>query len=212
MSNASMVAYLRENGYIKSKRVEEAMLAVDRALFTPAGMPPYDDRPYHIAKGQTISAPGVVSFMLEQLELEPGMKVLEVGTGSGYNAALLSYLVGEQGKVISFEVVPEVCEISKKNLAKLGPPGNIEVHCDDGSAGYEEEAPYDRVIVTAAMPDLDGSHPLAKQLKDDGKAVAPVGGKFFQDVTVYDKRTGASKKVLPVIFVPMVGKQGFDGI
>jgi len=207
-----MVKFLRETGYVISKKVEEAMLAVDRAAFTPAGVPPYEDRPYHIAKGQTISAPGVVAFMLEQLELEPGMKVLEIGTGSGYNTALLSYLVGEKGRVVSFEVVPEVCGIAKKNLAKLGPPENTEVHCADGSAGYEKKAPYDRIIVTAAMPYLDDSHPLVRQLTDDGKIVAPVGGRFFQDVIVYDKRTRSSRKVLPVIFVPMVGKQGFDGV
>ncbi len=209
MSNSSMVRQLREIGFLRSKRVEEAMLAIDRALFTPKGVLPYDDRPYLLARGQTISAPSVVSFMLDHLDVDKGMKVLEIGTGSGYNAALLSYLVGEEGKVITFEVVPELHEIAERNLARVGPPKNIELHLGDGSAGYKEEAPYDRIIVTAGMPDLDDSHPLLSQLKEDGKLVAPVGGRFYQDIIVYDRKTKSYRAVLPVMFVPMVGKAGF---
>ncbi len=204
-----MILRLRQSGFLHSKTVEEAMLAVDRALFVPQAAYPYDDRPFPIGYGQTISAPSVVAFMLEYLEIRPGMKVLEVGAGSGYNAALLSYLVGKKGRVITFEVVPEIYELAKKNLAKLGPPDNIEVHAGDGSIGYEAEAPYDRIIVTAGMPYLDESHPLISQLKKDGRLIAPVGGKFFQDIVVYDKKTKSYKKVLPVMFVPMIGEKGF---
>ena len=210
MSNSEMVRELRRTGYITSKKVEEAMLAVDRALFMPEGTPAYEDRPYPTAKGQTISAPSVVAFMLEHLRIEKGMKILEVGAGSGYSAALLSHLAGGTGKVISLEIFPEVFEIASKNLSKLGPPKNIELICGDASEGYPESAPYDRIMVTAAMPYLDMSHPLIQQLADDGMIIAPVGGRFFQDLVLYDNKTKESQKVLPVIFVPLRGKKGFN--
>ena len=197
-----MVEYLKQQGYIKSKRVEEALLAIDRAKFTKF---PYEDRPQHVAKGQTISAPSVVAFMLEYLDVRPGMKILEIGTGSGYNAALLSYLAGD-GKVISFEFYREVFDVAEKNLKGFR---NVEIILGDGSIGYEKEAPYDRIIVTAAMPSLEKDHPLIRQLKDDGKLVAPVGGRYYQDIVVFDKSTETYLKVLPVMFVPLRGKHGF---
>lgn len=185
------------------------MLAVDRAFFVPRSFMPYQDQPFPVGKGQTISAPSVVAFMLEHLDVSQGMKILEIGTGSGYNTAILSHLVGPKGKVISIELQQELVDIAKNNLAKIEHPDNIEVHTGDGSCGYGKEAPYDRVIVTAAMPFLDIGHPLVQQLKEGGKAVAPVGSRHGQDLIVYDKSTGTSHKVLPVIFVPLLGKYGF---
>jgi protein-L-isoaspartate(D-aspartate) O-methyltransferase len=204
-----MVESLRQRGYVISKRVEEAMLAVDRAHFIPSLAWPYEDRPYPVGKGQTISAPSVVGFMLEHLDVQPGMKVLEVGSGSGYNAALLSCLVGPEGKVVSIEFIPELTALARKNLEKAGFIDNVELRTGDGSCGFEEIAPYDRIIVTAAMPFLGKDHPLVQQLKEDGKIVAPVGSRFSQDLIVYDKRLDVSRAVLPVIFVPLVGKHGF---
>jgi len=209
MSNQAMVQELRKTGYVKSKRVEDAMLAVDRALFVPRTQYPYADRPFPVGRGQTISAPSVVGLMLDHLDARPGMKVLEIGTGSGYNAALLSYLVGPGGKVISIDIVPELTELAKRNLEKIGSPENVELITADGSGGYGKEAPYDRIIVTAAMPSLDEDHPLLVQLKKDGRLVAPVGGRFFQDTIVYDRKTGRYEKVLPVVFVPLLGRFGF---
>ncbi|MBN1169629.1 protein-L-isoaspartate O-methyltransferase [Candidatus Micrarchaeota archaeon] len=205
MSNLEMVEYLKRQGYLKSKRVESALLATDRADFTGS---PYCDSPQPVARGQTISAPSVVAFMLEHLDVRSGMKVLEIGTGSGYNTALLSRLV-ESGKVISFEFYDEVFEVAEKNLKNFK---NVEIYLGDGSAGHEKQAPYDRIIVTAAMPSLDDDHPLIRQLKHDGKLVAPVGSRYHQDIVVFDNSKKTRAKVLPVIFVPLRGKLGFTSI
>ncbi len=210
MSLKAMVQRLRDTGYLTSKKVEEAMLAIDRAFFVPGSFFAYEDRPFSIGSGQTISAPSVVSLMLEHLELEKGMKVLELGTGSGYNTALISYIIGPQGKAVSFERVPELYELAKKNLAKIDSPKNISLHVGDASCGYPKEAPYDRIIVTGGMPYLDSSHPMMSQLRPGGKIVAPVGDRFFQDIMVYDKDTNTYKRVLPVMFVPIIGKCGFQ--
>ncbi|MBU1681821.1 MAG: protein-L-isoaspartate O-methyltransferase [Candidatus Micrarchaeota archaeon] len=202
-----MVEKLRIDGYLHSKMIEDALLAVDRGFFVSAY--PYDDRALPLILGQTISAPGVVAFMLERLELEPGMTVLEIGTGSGYNAALLSHILGEKGKVVTFEVLKDLHELAKANLEKIGSPKNIELHLGDCSAGYVKSAPYDRIIVTAAMPYLDDSHPLIGQLNEGGKLIAPVGERYFQNLVLYDKKSKNYKNILPVIFVPMVGDRGF---
>jgi len=202
-----MVDNLRIRGYLHSKMVEDALLSVDRGLFVSDY--PYDDRALPLISGQTISAPGVVTFMLEMLDLEPGLNVLEIGTGSGYNAALLSHIVGKKGKVVTFEILEDLHALAKANLEKIGSPKNIELHLGDCSAGYAESAPYDRIIVTAAMPYLDDSHPLLAQLKEDGKLIAPVGDRYFQNLVLFDKKSKQYKNILPVIFVPMVGTKGF---
>jgi len=209
MSNSEMVESLIKRGYILTDKVKQAMLAVDRKFFTPPKVHPYYDMPYPVGHGQTISAPSVVTFMIEHLDLEPGMKVLEVGSGSGYNTAILSYLAGPEGKIVSIEVVPELNKLAEINLEKAGFTENVELCLGDGSCGYEKEAPYDRVIVTAAMPYLDKDHPLIVQLKNDGKIVAPVGNRYSQEIIVYDKKTNSQKSVLPVIFVPLIGRYGF---
>jgi len=209
VSNAELVNYLVESGWIRSERVKRAFLVVDRIFFVPedARGYAYEDHPIPIGYGQTISAPSVVAFMLEELDVKEGGKVLEVGAGSGYNAALLSYLVGPKGRVISIDIVPELVQFAKKNLAKYGRAENVSLLFGDGSCGYEEEAPYDRIIVTAGMPYIE-NHPLLKQLKPNGRAIAPVGGRFWQDLVLYSR--GEYKKVLPVMFVPLIGKCGFS--
>ncbi|MEM4359538.1 MAG: protein-L-isoaspartate(D-aspartate) O-methyltransferase [Candidatus Bilamarchaeaceae archaeon] len=207
-SNEELVRYLQETGWIRTKRVKNAFLAVDRAFFVPqdAKASAYCDYPIPIGHGQTISAPSVVAFMLEELDVRDGAKVLELGTGSGYNAALLSVLTGPRGKVISMDIVPELVEFARGNLGRWGKAGNVELVAGDGSCGYEKEAPYDRIVVTAGMPYIEG-HPLIAQLKPEGKLIAPVGGRFWQDLILYSK--GVYKKVLPVMFVPLIGKCGF---
>ena len=203
-----MVESIRKTGLLTSKKVADAMLSVDRAFFMPEGSPAYADRAYPTISGQTISAPGVVAFMLERLDVGPGMKILEIGTGSGYNCALLSRLAGPDGKVVSVEILPELHELAAKNLRKAGFPGNLELVLGDGSAGYQKEAPYDRIIVTAGMPNLNEE--LLSQLKDGGIIVAPVGMEHFQDLVVFSKKSGEYKRVLPVVFVPLRGRKGFD--
>lgn len=209
MNNQEMVDYLVRIGVIKSERVKKAFLAVDRALFTTKNYDgsAYMDYPIPITDGQTISAPSVVAIMLELLEVEEGQKILEIGSGSGYNAALLSFLAGEKGTVVSVEYLPSLYEIAKTNLKKCGRCKNVMLVRADGSEGYVQKAPYDRIIVTAAMPYLEG-HPLTKQLKKDGILIAPVGSRFYQDLIVY--KNGKSESVLPVMFVPLLGKYGFN--
>lgn len=209
MNLEDLVHHLRNTGYLTSKKVEEALLTVDRAFFVRDRSFAYCDRPMPIGFGQTISAPSVVAFMLEKLRLDEGMKVLEVGSGSGYNTALISYLIGPSGRVISFEYVPELRELARKNLEKIGSPKNISLFSGDGSCGYPDEAPYDRIIVTGGMPYLDDSHPMVSQLNPGGRIVAPVGGMFYQNIVVYTKDTGEYRSVLPVMFVPILGKCGF---
>jgi len=206
-----MFRFLKETSFLKSGKVEKAMRRVDRELFVPEGEKSfaYYDTAIPIGHGQTISAPTVVAFMLEALDLKEGMKVLEVGAGSGYNCALLSLLVGGRGKVVSVERVPELAELARANIVSAGiGMENIEIIVGDGSEGYEPEAPYDRIIVTAALPSLDSGHPLIARLKKDGKLLAPVG-EYLQDLVLFEKRSGRTSKILPVMFVPLIGKYGF---
>jgi len=208
MGNQEMVEYLIGIGAIRTEKVKRAFLAVDRALFTARNYngSAYADYPIPITDSQTISAPSIVAIMLELLEVKEGQKILEIGSGSGYNTALLSYLAGSKGEVISVEYFSSLYEIAKTNLKKCGWCKNVLLVQGDGSEGYAQKAPYDRVIVTAAMPYIEG-HPLTKQLKKDGVLVAPVGGRFYQDLVVY--KNGKSQSVLPVMFVPLLGKYGF---
>jgi protein-L-isoaspartate(D-aspartate) O-methyltransferase len=148
--------------------------------------------------------------MLESLEIKKGMKILEIGTGSGYNCALLSELAGAKGKVISIDAVPELVDLARKNMKNADiKMDNIALLCGDGSCGIEKEAPFDRIVVTAAMPQFNKDHLLANQLKEDGKLIAPVGSSFGQDLILFENKTKSMQAILPVIFVPLVGKCGF---
>jgi protein-L-isoaspartate(D-aspartate) O-methyltransferase len=213
-----MIEYLIRTGYLESDRVKKAMLRIDRIHFVSKEDKhfAYSDNALPIGHGQTISAPAVVAFMLENLDIKEGMKVLEIGTGSGYNCALLAELVGKKGKVISIDVVSELLEQAKeniKNATKSQDPKqktvNWELVTGDGSAGFKKEAPYDRIIVTAAMPSFNADNPLGRQLTGNGKLIAPVGSRFYQDLILYDKKTGKIERILPVMFVPLIGEYGF---
>ncbi len=207
-----MITHLRFAGYLTSKDIETAMLLVDRRFFVPEKLKQsaYDDCALPVGYGQTISAPNVVAFMLEKLGVKKGMSVLEIGTGSGYNTALLAEIVGLKGKVTSIEVVQELSKLANENIKKSGKNyKNIFLIVSDGSEGYLPNAPYDAIVVTAAMPWLDENHHLIKQLKPNGKLIAPVGDRYFQNLILYNKNIGTFEKVLPVIFVPLLGKYGF---
>lgn len=206
-----MFRFLRETSFLKTEKVERAMRRVDREFFVPESERSltYSDCALPIWYGQTISAPTVVAFMLDALDLKEGMRVLEVGTGSGYNCALLSVLVGSRGKVVSVERVPELVEFARANIAAAGiSMDNIEIIVGDGSGGYAPGAPYDRITVTAALPSLGWEHPLVAQLKKDGKMVAPVG-EYVQDLILVDRKAKTMERILPVMFVPLIGKYGF---
>ncbi len=204
-----MVERLKEELNI-SDRVFRAMLKVPRHLFVPPqySREAYSDYPLPIGYGQTISAPHMVAIMCDLLDVLPGHKVLEIGGGSGYHAAVVAELVGKNGKVVMVERIPELAERAKNTLEALG-YDNVKVVVRDGSGGYEEEAPYDRIYVTAAAPEVP--EPLLKQLKPGGKMVIPVGD-AIQELYVIEKDWSGrirKKKWGGVRFVPLVGKYGF---
>jgi protein-L-isoaspartate(D-aspartate) O-methyltransferase len=212
LRRARLVAILKDLGYIRSSKVERAMLAVPRELFVPDDVREYayDDRPLPIGYGQTISAPSIVAHMTELLDPRPGDRVLEIGTGSGYQAAILAEIVGYQGHVWSIERIPELAEFARRNLERTGYIDRVTVIVGDGSLGYKPEAPYDRVMVTAAAPRIP--EPLVEQLKPGGRLVAPVGPLPFQVLVVVDKREDGSIEVrrdLEVVFVPLIGEYGW---
>ncbi len=209
---ARLVAILKELGYIRSSKVERAMLAVPRELFVPEDVREYayDDRPLPIGYGQTISAPSIVAHMTELLDPQPGDKVLEIGTGSGYQAAILAEIVGYEGHVWSVERVPELAEFAIRNLERTGYLDRVTVVVGDGSLGYKPKAPYDRIMVTAAAPRVP--EPLIEQLKPRGRLVIPVGPLPFQVLLVIDKKEDGSIEVrrdLEVVFVPLIGEYGW---
>jgi len=193
---------------VRNPTVLRAMRATPRHLFVPESMRSmaYLDQPLPIGSGQTISQPYIVALMTELLQPEKSHKVLEIGTGSGYQAAVLSPLVKQ---VYSIEIVPELARVSAALLKKLG-YNNVIVRQGDGYAGWPEEAPFDRIILTAAPEKVPQA--LMDQLKPGGKLVAPVGKtSFTQELVLMEKgRDGRirERSVLPVRFVPMVrGRQ-----
>ncbi len=161
-----MVEKLKQQGIVISQEVYQALLKVPRHLFIPESLRhrAYLDTPQSINKGQTISAPHMNAMMSEYLEVEPSQKILEIGTGSGYQAALLSELVGPTGQIFTIERIPELSATAQALLIELGYT-NITCIVGDGSLGWESEAPYDRIIVTAACPEILKS--LLTQLSPD---------------------------------------------
>jgi len=190
---------------VRNERVLEAMRKVPRHKFVPARQlrAAYDDRPLPIGHGQTISQPYIVAFMTELLEPKPDHKVLEVGTGSGYQAAVLAELVS---KVYTIEIIKALGEPAKERLEKLGYE-NVKVKVADGYHGWEEHAPFDSIIVTCAASHVPP--PLIKQLKPGGRMCIPVGTVFGPQhlYIIVKQKDGSvkSKSVLPVRFVPLVG-------
>jgi protein-L-isoaspartate(D-aspartate) O-methyltransferase len=192
---------------IKDRRVLDAMRQVPRHLFVPKdtrGLA-YCDGPLPIGQGQTISQPYIVALMTELLELTGQEKVLELGTGSGYQAAILSRLVRQ---VYSVERHAALAEQAEKVFAQLG-YDNIVISVGDGTLGWPEHSPYEAIIVTAAAPDVP--QPLMEQLADGGRLVAPVGSRWSQ-VLAKVKRQGETltkEHLTAVAFVPLVGKYGW---
>jgi protein-L-isoaspartate(D-aspartate) O-methyltransferase len=193
---------------VTDERVLEALRKVPRHEFIQEihQSEAYADHPLPIGSGQTISQPYIVALMTEQLELKDDEIVLEIGTGSGYQAAILAELARE---VHSVERVPELAEKARENLRRLGIK-NVSVHIGDGTLGWLEEAPYDAIIITAGTPAMPEG--LADQLSDGGRLVAPVGSRWRQMLESWIKREGEIEKieVLPVVFVPLIGEKGWD--
>lgn len=188
---------------VKDERVLRVMREVPRHLFVPPELASqaYADHPLSIGSGQTISQPYVVAFMTEQLRLKGTERVLEIGTGSGYQAAVLSRLAGQ---VFSIEIRPELAAQATERLKAVG-ADNVRIRTADGFYGWPEEAPFDAIVVTAApekVPD-----PLLAQLAPGGRMVIPVGG-FYQELKVIERTAEGFREtsVLPVRFVPFVGE------
>jgi protein-L-isoaspartate(D-aspartate) O-methyltransferase len=188
---------------VRDPSTVRAMRTVPRHLFVPAewAREAYGDHPLPIGEGQTISQPYIVALMTEALGLRGGETVLEVGTGSGYQAAVLSQIVA---RVYTIEIVEPLAREARARLEQLG-YRNVEVRSGDGYAGWPEKAPFDAVVVTAAAPSVP--EPLKAQLKDGGRLVVPVGDEV-QELRVLTRR-GAEfheQRLLPVRFVPMTGR------
>ncbi|MEM2174294.1 MAG: protein-L-isoaspartate O-methyltransferase [Candidatus Micrarchaeia archaeon] len=207
-ANEEMITKILSEGYA-NEEVANAMKKVKREYFVPKEYLPYayHDTPLPIGYGQTISAPSIVALMTTILDVRKGMKVLEIGSGSGYQAAILAEIVGEDGFVFTIERIPELAKICEEKIRKLGYK-NVKVIVGDGSLGYEPESPFDRIIITAAIPEIP--EVLIKQLKENGKLVAPVGSFYFQNLILLEKNKEIKQtSVLPVMFVPLIGKYGF---
>jgi protein-L-isoaspartate(D-aspartate) O-methyltransferase len=190
---------------IKDRKVLDAMRLVPRHLFVAATHlgAAYEDRPLPIGEGQTISQPYVVALMSELLELNESEKLLEIGTGSGYQAAVLSRLAKE---VYTIEIIPSLAERAKETLARVG-YGNVWVKTGDGFYGWEEKGPFDAILITASAEKIP--EPLWRQLREGGRLVMPMGKERRSQKLVRVKKIAGQQRIeqiTEVVFVPMTGE------
>jgi len=187
---------------VKDEKVLQALRTVPRQVFVPESYrsQAYDDEPLPIGHKQTISQPYIVGLMTELAELDSSSRVLEIGTGSGYQAAVLAKICDS---VFSIEIISELAARADSTLKGLG--FNVEIRCGDGYRGWPEKAPFDAIIVTAAPDDVP--EPLLEQLAEKGRLVIPVGS-YYQDLKLIRKIDGHLKEIsiIPVRFVPMTGE------
>ncbi|MDP6156144.1 MAG: protein-L-isoaspartate O-methyltransferase [Candidatus Thermoplasmatota archaeon] len=205
-----LIKQLKKEGYIHTKAVEEAMRKVDRELFIPRADPEkaYEDSPQRIGHGQTISAPHMVAIMCEELKLDKGMNVLEIGGGGGYHAAVVGEIVGDGGSVLSAEIVEELAERAGANIKKTGLDDRVTIVAGDGVKVAIDRGKFDRIYLAAAAPDI--SEILIKCLNDGGILLMPVGAKYFSELTRYEKK-GDDVKISHLggcAFVPLTGEYG----
>jgi protein-L-isoaspartate(D-aspartate) O-methyltransferase len=195
---------------IVTPRVIAAFRKVPRHLFVPEQFQShsYNDQPLPIGGGQTISQPYIVALMTDLLDLSEEEKVLEIGTGSGYQAAILAELAKEVYTVERLKLLAESAEKVFKELNYQ----NVKVLVGDGTKGWKEFSPYQRIMVTASAPDVP--QPLFEQLDEMGKLVVPIGGKWLQDLTLIEKKKGKMirKSVCGCVFVPLIGEYGYIDI
>ncbi|KAJ3675492.1 hypothetical protein LUZ60_004534 [Juncus effusus] len=194
--NKALVEYLQQYNIIKSDKVAETMQTIDRALFVPKENPPYLDSPMPIGYNATISAPHMHATCLELLKdhLQPGMRALDVGSGSGYLTACFAMMVGPQGRAVGIEHIPELVAVAIQNVQRSAAKSLLEnnslsFHVAAGRHGWKEEAPYDAIHVGAAATEIPKD--LIEQLKPGGRMVIPVGH-FFQDLQVVNKKLDGS--------------------
>lgn len=192
---------------IADERIIEAFREVCRHHFVPLNNRPfsYQDSPLPIGESQTISQPYIVALMTQSLEIKKGHKVLEIGTGSGYQAAILAHLGAE---VFTVERIPSLAKQAEETLDFLGYKVNVKV--GDGTLGWPEHAPYDRIIVTAASPSV--SPHWIEQLVDGGRIVVPMGGLWHQELVVVEKVGPGDirqESICGCVFVPLIGEYGY---
>ncbi len=236
-----LLEYYVTMNYANSQLCINAFERVARSLFVPDGQRPhsYNDSPLPIGHGQTISAPHMAFMECDALDIKPGEKILEIGSGSGYHASIVAEMCSpsneqpdnwepltqyynqsiydeyteKQGSVISVERLEPLVDYARQNIDKAGYSDRIKVIHGDGTMGYEEEAPYDKILVTAAGPEVPET--LKQQLKKNGKLIIPVGSKNFYQELVLMTRQGEDKwsrsNIGGVVFVPLIGKHGFEG-
>lgn len=203
-----LIDVLKNSGFLNNFSVESAMRDIPRHEFVPTSEldQAYLNKPLSIMSNQTISQPGVVSRMTEWLDVSVGQHILEIGTGSGWQTAILSFLVGT-GTVYSIEFHPNLFKFAQKNLEKFA-IDNVNLILGDGGEGFQQAAPYDRIIITAACSDVP--FPLFDQLKEGGLLVAPVGNSL-QSLVLFKKTLDGIieiKNQSNYIFVPLLGKFG----
>jgi protein-L-isoaspartate(D-aspartate) O-methyltransferase len=206
-----LVESLVKRGYVTSEAVANAMRRVPREEFLPQDIrdEAYIDTPLPIGEGQTISAPHMVAIMAEQLDLSPGKKVLEIGAGSGYHAAVCAELIAPSGHLYTIERISSLAAFAEDNLKRTGYGDLVTVMFGDGTKGLPEHAPFDRIFVAAGAPDIPA--PLTDQLADGGKLLVPVGGRYYQDLIKVERK---GKKLVKenmggCVFVPLIGEYGY---
>lgn len=207
MNNNKLLEKIKRSG-VADRKILQAIETVDRKKFLPDSQKAkaYQDKPIPIGHGQTISQPSLVATMTKKLDVDDLSKVLEIGTGSGYQAAILAEIVDQ---VYSIERVEKLAKRAQETLDELG-YDNIEIVVGDGTKGLLEHSPYDGIIVTAAAPEIP--QPLINQLKEGGRLVIPVGGKMTQSLQVCQKKEGELETIEEsyVRFVPLVGEEGWE--
>ncbi len=202
-----MIDYLIREGWLKTPKIIKAFQKIKRIDFLPEEIKHLAelDEPLPIGYGQTNSQPMVVAFMIEKLDPKPGHKILDIGSGSGWTTALLSHIVGKNGKVIASEIIPELMEFGKNNVSKYSfvKKGIAEFYCADGSKSHPYPQKFDRILTSAAANEIP--QPWKDQLKIGGKIVAPVNSSIF----ILTKETGREFKSIEYegfTFVPLISK------
>jgi protein-L-isoaspartate(D-aspartate) O-methyltransferase len=209
--NEDLIRNLIEEGIIRSKDVESAMMSVDRSYFVPgrSRKEAYFDHPLQIGGGQTISAPHMVAIMAEELMVRKGLRVLEIGGGSGYHAAVIAKMVGSEGHVYTIERIPSLVKWGRENLVKAG-IDNVTFIEGDGSTGYGEGSPYDRIYYTCAAPKVPDV--VFDQLLDGGMVLGVIGPKHGVQRLMRYRKVGdmIEKEALTrCVFVPLIGEMGY---
>lgn len=203
----SLIEDLIKEGWLKTPRIIEAFKKIKRVDFLPDDMKDLAEmnEALPIGFGQTISQPLVVAFMLELLEPKEGERVLDIGSGSGWTTALLAQIVGEEGKVIAIDIVPELVEFGKKNVEKYSfiEKGIVEFICTDGSKGYKKEAPFDKILASATA--LDVPRAWKEQLKINGRIVLPINSSIWL-FTKKSEKEFEEEEHPGFVFVPLIEK------